>query len=758
MSNEAIHRKRFYDVNGLPVTGAQIFYYAANTTSSQAVFTDESLTVAHPQPVVADGNGYFPDIYLTPGVQYRELVKDAGGVTIWDDQSFYPVTLDDSAFNKKVEGTVSPMAYGANGTGSVNDQVALQNAINSGAAVVDLQGRTFRTDSGLVMRSNLIIKNGTIDGRLVASGAILGSSGALAASRAATSISNVTVSAPDTSGIAAGDWLYLIGSGGNGAVDIAQVASVVAGTITLTTSVIGSFTGSMTFAKITQMTDVHLDNLQILGPSTGATKSVDVHYSDRVTVVDCRFVGVPSSLGIGILAGASQNLSVRGCRFATSTGTGVFIALGDTVSSFNARIENSVFENGPLGVLPAGRGIVIRACVFRSITTPVQAGAGVDQLAIEDCRATTAVLITGGSNIEVSDHVGAVTINTSGGTANTGRLKVARCIGAITLTVGQAMSNVAIEDNEGSIAATMASGGSLDGLKIRGNRGNGTSDTLNVLWSSGGLLSNAIIADNSTYTAMRVEPTTIAQCNRLRIERNDIFANGSFPGIYVKAGRNIAIADNEVRCNSTQSGIKLGDGTQTLSGVSILNNCVYPDVAVVSAVAAIQISAAQKAVIAGNRIQRSLADDGTFPFGILIDTSAQRMTISENQIQDVIASSGGSCGIIVNCASAAVSRLNIVGNQIVNIVANSTLNIAANALGSLAIVGNYFEATTPTSNVSISATTTLDELAFTGNVILGGTNGVTLGGTVTNAVNDGNAYSTTTVASGSVFTAIGTNA
>ena len=85
---------RATDANANPLSGALWYFYTTGTLTPATVYTTYLLTVAHPNPVVADSGGLFPNIYLDPGVTYRCVLKTAGGSTIADiDPYASPVTV-----------------------------------------------------------------------------------------------------------------------------------------------------------------------------------------------------------------------------------------------------------------------------------------------------------------------------------------------------------------------------------------------------------------------------------------------------------------------------------------------------------------------------------------------------------------------------------------------------------------------------------------------------------------------------------------
>lgn len=68
--------------------GAKLTFSATGTSTLQNTYQDEELTVPHANPVVADGSGVFPAIYLDPALpHYRVLLADSADVT----QPGYPI-------------------------------------------------------------------------------------------------------------------------------------------------------------------------------------------------------------------------------------------------------------------------------------------------------------------------------------------------------------------------------------------------------------------------------------------------------------------------------------------------------------------------------------------------------------------------------------------------------------------------------------------------------------------------------------------
>jgi microcystin-dependent protein len=73
------------DANGRPRIGAKAYFYSGGTTTPITVFQNYDLSVAHSNPVLTDGNGNFPAVFLDEDDQfYRVRVTTSGGVVIYD--------------------------------------------------------------------------------------------------------------------------------------------------------------------------------------------------------------------------------------------------------------------------------------------------------------------------------------------------------------------------------------------------------------------------------------------------------------------------------------------------------------------------------------------------------------------------------------------------------------------------------------------------------------------------------------------------
>jgi hypothetical protein len=75
---------QFFNNNGVILTGGKIFTYTAGTSTPQVTYTSSSGSTAHSNPIILDASGRVPsgEIWLTDGLSYKFLIKDANDVLI----------------------------------------------------------------------------------------------------------------------------------------------------------------------------------------------------------------------------------------------------------------------------------------------------------------------------------------------------------------------------------------------------------------------------------------------------------------------------------------------------------------------------------------------------------------------------------------------------------------------------------------------------------------------------------------------------
>ena len=84
------------DANGVPLAGAQLFFYLSGTSMLQNTYSDVALTVPNANPVIADANGRFGTIFLLPSPAYKVQLWTAPttdnptGSQIWSEDPCGP--------------------------------------------------------------------------------------------------------------------------------------------------------------------------------------------------------------------------------------------------------------------------------------------------------------------------------------------------------------------------------------------------------------------------------------------------------------------------------------------------------------------------------------------------------------------------------------------------------------------------------------------------------------------------------------------
>ena len=76
-----------YDLNGHPLPGAKMYFYESGTVTPKDTYSDEALTTPNTNPVIADSQGQFGDIFLSGA--YSCKLTDADDVT----QPDYPAEI-----------------------------------------------------------------------------------------------------------------------------------------------------------------------------------------------------------------------------------------------------------------------------------------------------------------------------------------------------------------------------------------------------------------------------------------------------------------------------------------------------------------------------------------------------------------------------------------------------------------------------------------------------------------------------------------
>lgn len=105
---------------GVYVPGAKAEFYQVSTTTPITVYTDNTLGTAHAWPVVADGSGTFPAVWVSGATGVKAIIKDASGATIR--------TITQAALVPETSSAASGVTFGPIPTNpATNVQQAIEN-------------------------------------------------------------------------------------------------------------------------------------------------------------------------------------------------------------------------------------------------------------------------------------------------------------------------------------------------------------------------------------------------------------------------------------------------------------------------------------------------------------------------------------------------------------------------------------------------------------------------------------------------------
>lgn len=129
------------------VPGAKAYFYTAGTLTPVNVYSDVGLTTAYTQPVTADSNGIFAEIFLTPGTAYKVDLQTSAGVSLTgypaDNQLAIPASAStvDSTETAGEAITAGQVVYLSDGSGGKNaGQVYKADSANTYSSTLPLIG------------------------------------------------------------------------------------------------------------------------------------------------------------------------------------------------------------------------------------------------------------------------------------------------------------------------------------------------------------------------------------------------------------------------------------------------------------------------------------------------------------------------------------------------------------------------------------------------------------------------------------------
>lgn len=89
-------KPQYFDSDGNPISGGLLYTYAAGTSTLLPTYTTSGGSIANANPVVLDANGQ-ADVWMTPGVNYKFVLKNSSGVIQWTQDNIPSAAMVDNS-------------------------------------------------------------------------------------------------------------------------------------------------------------------------------------------------------------------------------------------------------------------------------------------------------------------------------------------------------------------------------------------------------------------------------------------------------------------------------------------------------------------------------------------------------------------------------------------------------------------------------------------------------------------------------------
>lgn len=175
------------DGNGDPLPGAKAYFYDTGTTNARTTYQDSGAVTPHADPVVADANGFFPEVFVTGGTAVKCVLKTSADVTVTTQDPCMRINVSSSAsavsftptaeiaqtnVQDAIEQVQTNLEAGSFTNVTVSGAATLASAVVSGnltfggTALTDITGADTKLVSGTAGTSGNLA-NWNVDGDLV---------------------------------------------------------------------------------------------------------------------------------------------------------------------------------------------------------------------------------------------------------------------------------------------------------------------------------------------------------------------------------------------------------------------------------------------------------------------------------------------------------------------------------------------------------------------------------------------------------------
>lgn len=176
-----IGNDQFIDANGDPLTGGQVETYLNGSSTPAATYTSSSGATPQPNPIILNSLGYAPSpVWLTGGVAYKFIVKDASGSTLRTIDDISGINDAEVSLSEWVESGLVPTYIGATSFSVPGDQTPLLQ-IGRRLRTTNTSGLVYSTISNSVFAAGITTVTVTNDSTTLDAGLSLVAYGLLSA-------------------------------------------------------------------------------------------------------------------------------------------------------------------------------------------------------------------------------------------------------------------------------------------------------------------------------------------------------------------------------------------------------------------------------------------------------------------------------------------------------------------------------------------------------------------------------------------------